>query len=294
MLTTPARDRQRPVGVETVGGTGKYHHASSEQENHGMNRPARTACALAAALLLASAGRAEDFPADKAKTAVTGKVLYKKANAADRGPIRAPVAMDGKPECAALHGDKKNLAETVIVDNNGGTMTVRNVFVYVKEGLEKYTFPTPKEPVVLDQVGCIYTPHVFGIMVGQPLEVRNSDPLSHNVHYIPGNSKEINVSQAGKGVKNEVKFLAAEVLAVFKCDVHAWMKCYVGVLEHPFYAVTDEKGEFTLPKLPPGKYVIAAKHETGKEKTFELTIAEGDSDKTATFEFGRLDLRARN
>jgi plastocyanin len=248
---------------------------------------AGTCAALVGAALLASAGlpaSAETpFPADKAACVVSGKVAFK-----GKAPGRDEIVMDSKPECKALHGDKKTLTESVVVNENG---TLANVFVYVKEGLENYKFEIPKTPAVLDQEGCVYKPHVIGVMVGQPLEVRNSDPLAHNVHKLGGANPEINISQATKGVKNEVVFKAAEVFAPFKCDVHGWMTSYVAVVDHPVFAVTNDKGEFTLPKLPPGKYTIAAKHETGKEYTAEITIADGEAAKAVNFEFARKDLK---
>ena len=139
---------------------------------------------------------------------------------------------------------------------------LQNAFVYVKDGLGNRTFPVPKTPVVLDQQGCKYRPHVVGIQVGQPLEVRNSDSTLHNVHAIPKVNKEFNFGQPTKGMKSSRTFDKAEVMVPFKCDVHGWMNAYAGVVAHPFFAVSKADGSFEIKGLPPGSYTVEVWHST--------------------------------
>ena len=121
---------------------------------------------------------------------------------------------------------------------------------HVKSGLEGKTFPVPSEPVVLDQNGCIYVPHVIGIQVGQTLQIVNSDETLHNIHAMPKNNKEFNIGQPVKGLKTDRTFDAVEVMVPFKCDVHKWMNAYVGVVDHPFFGTTGEAGSFELHEGP--------------------------------------------
>ena len=121
-----------------------------------------------------------------------------------------------------------------------------NVFVYVKDGLGNYVFDTPTEPAKIDQKECRYHPHVFGMRVGQPLEIVNSDPTLHNIHAMPKGNAEFNNGQPIQGMKMTHTFDKPEVMVPFKCDVHGWMNAYVGVLDHPYFAVTDKDGKFEL------------------------------------------------
>jgi plastocyanin len=142
----------------------------------------------------------------------------------------------------------------------------------VKDGLGDLKFPVPTTPVVLDQHGCRYVPHVFGVQAGQPIEILNSDDTLHNVHAVPTNNREFNRGQALKGLTHTHVFTSVEVMVPFKCDVHNWMHAWVGVLDHPFYAVSGPGGSFQIAGLPPGTYTIEAWHETLGTKTQTITI----------------------
>ncbi len=192
------------------------------------------------------------------------------------------ISMKADRQCDAMHGGKPVTAEDVVVNQNG---TLKWVFVYVKEGV-KGKYSPPAEPVVLDQQGCLYHPHVFGIMVGQKLEVRNSDPLLHNVHSTPKKNKPFNIGQPVKGMKSYYTFTVPEVMVPFKCDVHPWMSAYAGVLDHPFFSVTDDKGEFEIKNLPPGTYTIEAWHEKLGTQTQTITVKAGET-KSIEFTFER-------
>jgi polysaccharide lyase family 4-like protein len=175
---------------------------------------------------------------------------------------------------------------------------VANTFVYIKEGtltdgskISGYTFPTPTTPVSLDQNGCHYKPHVSGVMVKQPINITNSDPTTHNIHFTPKNNPDWNQSQPNGAGPLTHKLNAPEVspsLVAVKCNQHPWMKSYMGVLKHPFFAVSAEDGTYTIKGVPPGKYTIVAWHEggaTGTEKTMEVTVAASGAAK-ADFSYG--------
>ena len=156
--------------------------------------------------------------------------------------------------------------------NDNGTL--KNVFVYVQEGLEGKTFPTPAAPVTLDQKGCWYAPHVFGIQVGQPLEIVNSDNTLHNVHSLSGKSKQFNLGMPIQGMKLTKKFENPEIMVKFKCDVHPWMHAYAGVLNHPYFSVTGTDGAFEIKDLAAGSYAIEVWHEKYGVQTQTVTVTE--------------------
>jgi plastocyanin len=192
------------------------------------------------------------------------------------------ISMKADRQCDAIHGGKSVTAEDVVVNPNG---TLKWVFVYVKEGV-KGKYNPPSEPVVLDQQGCLYQPRVFGIMVGQKLEIRNSDPLLHNVHATPKKNKPFNIGQPVKGMKTYQTFNTPEIMVPFKCDVHPWMSAYAGVLDHPFFSVSNDKGEFEIKNLPPGTYTIEAWHEKFGTLTQTVTVKPGET-KRIEFTFER-------
>jgi len=170
-----------------------------------------------------------------------------------------------------------------------------NTYVYIKEGtladnskIADYNFPTPTAAVTLDQNGCHYKPHVLGVMVNQPITITNSDPTTHNIHFTPKNNPDWNQSQPNGAAALTHKLARAEVLVPVKCNQHPWMKSYVGVTKHPFFAVTAEDGSFTIKGVPPGKYTVVAWHEggaNGTEKTMQVTVPASGAVK-ADFSFG--------
>jgi plastocyanin len=158
----------------------------------------------------------------------------------------------------------------------------------VKDGLDpEYAFETPTTPVVIDQKGCVYTPRVVGVRVGQPIEVVNSDPTLHNVHALPMVNQEFNQGQPVQYSKLSRTFTAPEVMVRFKCDVHSWMAAWVGVVAHPYFAVTGADGSFQLPNLPPGTYTLEAWHEKLGPKTAKVTVAAGQT-QAASFTFSAV------
>ena len=177
-----------------------------------------------------------------------------------------------------MNADPICLKEATDTDTNyyvvGADGGFGNVFVYVKEGLEGHTFPAPSDSVTIDQNGCRYIPHVFGIRVDQTLVILNSDPLLHNIHARPISNTEFNIGIPVPGMKFERTFTTPEVMVPFKCDVHGWMNAYVGVLDHPYFAVTGENGSFDINNLPPGDYVVEAWHEMLGTQTQNVTVGE--------------------
>jgi plastocyanin len=196
---------------------------------------------------------------------VAGVVSY--AN----GDPDSVIAMDADPVCLSLHSTPVETEKVVATDGN-----LANAFVYVKSGLSG-SFPAPSGSKVLDQNGCQYKPHVSGVQVGQTLVIRNSDETLHNVHALPSKNAEFNNGQPFKGMELEHTFDKAEVMVPLKCDVHPWMSSYIGVLDHPFYAVTGTDGSFTIPGLPPGTYTIEAIHESLGTKEASVTVGASES-----------------
>ncbi len=193
-----------------------------------------------------------------------------KANFSGTPPALPKLDMKADPVCSGAHPDGL-ASEEVTVNSNG---TLKDVFVYVKEGLEGKTFPASKDKITLDQNGCHYSPHVFGAQVNQPVEILNSDATLHNVHGMAKVSKEFNLGMPIKGMKVNRKFDKPEIMVKFKCDVHPWMSAYAGILPHPFFAVTGEDGSFEIKDLPPGKYVLGAWQEKYGTQTQEITVDE--------------------
>lgn len=190
------------------------------------------------------------------------------------------IDMSAETVCADKHTSQP-MTMPAVVGSGGG---LANVFVYVKSGLGDMQFPTATEAVVLDQSGCEYHPHVLGVMGGQSLTIRNSDAVLHNIKATPDQNRGFNRSQPQAGMEFQTSFAVPEVMIPVQCDVHGWMQAYVGVTAHPFHAVTDESGAFSLEGLPPGDYEIEAWHETYGVSTQTVTVpASGQVE--ATFEF---------
>src|SRR4051812_46786020 len=204
---------------------------------------------------------------------IAGKVVFE-----GTAPANPVIRMSSDPACGSgeVHG------ESYLLDSGG---TLENVFVYVKDGLgNKYIFDTPTTPVQIDQKGCHYVPHVVGVRATQPLEFVNSDSTLHNIHGMPKANPEFNQGQPVQGLKNAFTFPTGEVLIPIKCDVHSWMNAYVGVVEHPYFAVTGDGGKFELRGLPPGTYTIEAVHEKLGRQSLPITLGDKDS-KELTFTF---------
>ena len=187
-------------------------------------------------------------------------------------PNLKPVSMSADPTCASKHTGPVPSDVLVL----GANKELGNVFVYVKDGLPAdASWTAPSTAVSIDQNGCMYNPHVVGVMVGQKLNFLNSDGLLHNVHALPQVNQEFNIAMPAERKEAEHQFDQAEGMFHVKCDVHPWMTAYVGVLKHPFFAVSGADGKFSIANLPAGTYTIEAWHEKLGTQTQQVTVADG-------------------
>ena len=208
---------------------------------------------------------------------ITGTVTYD-----GKVPTLKPLAMDADPACASKHSSP--VPNEMLVLGSGNTMG--NIMVSVKSGLPAgKTYPAPKEAFVMDQSGCQYKPHVFGLQVGQPLKVLNSDGVLHNVHALPKVNGQFNMAMPATRKEAEHTFEKAEGAPFqVKCDVHPWMTAHVSIFDHPYFNVTKEDGKFKIADLPAGTYEIEAVHEKLGSKVEKVTVADGET-KTVDFKF---------
>jgi len=212
---------------------------------------------------------------------ITGKTAFKGV-----APKQRAISMDADSVCAAKHQGTV-YPETIVVNGNG---SLRNVFVYVKTGLEGKNFAVPDQPVVLDQNGCMYQPHVLGVQTRQNVKVISSDNTTHNIHPLPQVNREWNVSQAPGAEPILRNFARPEATIPVKCNQHPWMRAYIHVIDHPFYAITGDDGSYKLEGLPPGDYEIEAVHEELGASTQKITVpAKGSA--TANFDFNAKQAR---
>lgn len=223
------------------------------------------ATTIAAATSLALAGSA--FAAS-----ITGTVTYD-----GKVPSLKPIAMNADPACAQKHSGP--VPNEMLVLGEGNAMA--NIFVRVTNP-PAGDHPVPSEPVVMDQKGCIYDPHVFAVRAGQPLKMLNSDGIMHNVHALPATNKPFNMAMPPSRTEATETFEKPEDPFKIKCDVHPWMNAYVAVMSHPFYAVTGTDGKFEIADLPAGTYTLEAWHEKLGTTTQEVTVG-ADESKTADF-----------
>jgi plastocyanin len=199
---------------------------------------------------------------------VAGTVAY-----AGETPEPSPIQMAADPFCQQAHSEIVMRAP-VLVDANGG---LSNVVVHVAAGLEGYTFPVPSESLLMDQVGCVYEPHVLAARAGQTIVFQNSDDTLHNVNVQPRNNPAFNEGQPLKGMTSEKQFMNPEVGIPARCDVHPWMSAFISVFDHPYFAVSSVDGTFDLDRLPPGDYVVEAWHETLGTQTQSVSVASGEA-----------------
>lgn len=204
---------------------------------------------------------------------LTGTVRY-----TGEPPTLPTIDMAADPSCAEMHDDAVQ-AQTLVLGDEG---TMGNIFVQVKNPPEG-DYAAPDTPVVIDQEGCMYEPHVAGMIAGQPLQFLNSDGILHNVHGTPSSNREFNLGMPGSLTHKSVTLNQPEEYVPVKCDVHPWMSAYVGVMTHPYFEVTDEDGQFEL-TVPAGTYTIEAWHERLGTQTQEVTVAAGES-ASIDFEF---------
>jgi plastocyanin len=211
-----------------------------------------------------------------AASSVSGTITFD-----GKAPALKPLAMDADPVCAKKHPTPA--PNEMLVLGSGNTMA--NILVYVSKGVPAgKTYPAPKTPVVVDQNGCQYKPHVMGIMIGQPYRILNSDGILHNIHSLPKVNTAFNKPMAATMKETTTTFEKPEPIFQIKCDVHPWMLAYIGVFTHPFYSVTGTDGKFTITGLEPGTYEITAWHERLGTQTATVTVGASDT-KAQNFKF---------
>ncbi len=248
---------------------------------------------LAAALLLTAVGCGGGPETSEAESPAVAEVYFKvdpataagvsgKVGFEGKAPKAFRINMSAEPDCKKLHAAAVH-AEQVVVNENG---TLQNVFVWVKSGLEGKKFEATKNGS-LNQKGCIYRPHVVAMQAGGTISVSNGDPLTHNVHPLPKVNREWNKSQTPGAPDINRKFARQEIMVPVKCNIHPWMRAYISVVSHPFFAVTGEDGSFEIPGLPPGTYTLEAIHEKYGEQEMSVTLADSESKEVAfTFSAG--------
>ena len=244
---------------------------------------------FAAALLTAACGKAvvEGKKAEEKKAAEAPKAAeYFHVDAATAGgvtgaitfggakPARQAISMEADEGCQKAQAGKPVYDEAVLIGKNGG---LANAFVYIQTGLEGKKFEPNTEAVVLDQHGCMFVSRIVGLRPGQTLDLKNGDAVSHNVHPLPVNNREWNQEQAPQAATVEHRFARPEVMIPVKCNIHAWMHCYIGVVDHPYFAVTGPDGRFEWKNVPPGDYTVAVWHEKLGKQEQQVHVAAAGS-----------------
>jgi hypothetical protein len=206
---------------------------------------------------------------------VSGVVSFK-----GTAPKQDVIKMNADPYCAKAHSTPVTKQE---VEAANGKLA--DVFVVVTEGIKAKPAPTTT-PVVFDQSGCMYQPHVLGVEVNQPFKIVNDDQTLHNVHALPKVNSGFNMGMPTKGMSIEKKFTKAEMGVRIKCDVHGWMNAWVNIVDHPYYAVSDASGAFTIANLPAGDYTLTAWHEKLGTQTLKISVTDAGAKAPVEFTFG--------
>ena len=171
-------------------------------------------------------------------------------------PGNPVIHMTWEPMCASISAGKRVVQETVLAALDG---SLANVFVQLDGSFPET--PVPTQPVTIDQRGCIYTPRIVGVRLGQILQVRNSDNTLHNVHGLSARGNGFNVGQPLIGMVNQFRLKEEETMMKLACDAHTWMRAYIGVVKHPYFAVTGSGGTFEIANVPAGSQTLHAWHE---------------------------------
>jgi hypothetical protein len=204
---------------------------------------------------------------------ILGKVLY-----AGTPPKPGLLSMAKDPNCLKINAGKKTFEDKLVVGAGG---MVKNVFVHLKTGVPRKNYPAPAQQISLDQKGCMYMPRVQGAVVGQTLKIVNSDQTLHNIHSMSPKYL-LNIAQPVAGMTYDMALKSEEVMLLLKCEIHTWMEAYIGVVPHPYFAVTSATGTYEIKNVPPGKYTVQAWHDQLGAQTLEVQVSAGQ---TATADF---------
>jgi len=240
---------------------------------------------LAVVVVLVAAGcgkqssRESSVPRATVDPSLTGSIT---GTVTLNGPPPVFTAIDMSQSSACVQANSTPVVPPIVVVGEHGALA--DVVVYVKAGLGPYQFVAPTDPVILMQRNCMYTPHVVALMTGQPFEVQNNDPTMHNVHPMPKQNRQWSNSQPAGSAPLKSVFARPEFAMPVLCNVHPWMRAFVFVFDHPYYAVTSPTGTFELRNLPPGSYTIEAWQEHYPTEDQTVTIGPKES-KAISFVF---------
>jgi plastocyanin len=249
------------------------------------------AAAITLAVAMISCGGKGNQPSETAAPAANP--AGKPVDTATAGTVTGSIKLDGtapkprninmaaEPNCAKAHVGSPATTEDVVPGDGG---TLQNVVVYLKGDFSQYSFSPESTPVMIDQKGCQYHPHVLALQTGEPLSVVNSDPTTHNIHPVPKDNREWNESQPPGAQPIMQTFARPEVSIPVKCNVHPWMKAYIAVFNNPYYQVTGKDGSFTIKNVPPGTYTVTAWHESLGSQDQMVTVGPSES-KSVTITF---------
>jgi plastocyanin len=189
---------------------------------------------------------------------LTGSVLY-----TGKLPERAkvPVTID-----QYICGKEKDAEDLVIGPKRG----VQNAVVWLENPPAGAKWPAQPAKVEMDQKGCVFAPRVLVVPVGGTVDFLNSDRLLHNLHSMSKDNPSFNRTQP-QNRTIPITFTKPELVTI-TCDLHSWMKSWVVVAEHPFYAVTDAAGAYRIANVPPGKYRLRMWQEALGETTREVVV----------------------
>jgi len=241
-------------------------------------------CGLAAVLAGCSPKAAKEQPAAKTAAApayfkvdpATAGVLTGAGRFTGKRPPRKPIDMSGDPACVEAHHGRA-YDDSLAVNSHGD---LANAFVYIKSGLEGKEFEIPAAPVTIDQRGCAFNPRVLGVEAGQTVRIGNSDPVTHNIHPLAEINREWNHSQGAGDQPIDRRFPRPEVMIRVKCNIHSWMRAFIGVVSHPYFAVTGPDGSYQIRNVPPGEYTLAAWHETLGTEERKITVTSSGTIET--------------
>ena len=207
--------------------------------------------AVVVAVALLKVGNASSPPAQGSTGTIKGRVTL-----TGKLPGNSVIRMGVDPKCSEMNKGKQVVQETVKAKVDG---SLANVFLRLEGSFRPA--PVPKTPVTIEQRGCVYSPRVAGVLVGQTLQIRNDDNLLHNVHSVTNQGNQFNFGQARAGVVDSFTMKHEEVMMRLGCDVHRWMTAYVGVVTNPYFAVSDSTGAFEIHNVPAGTYTVDAWQE---------------------------------
>jgi plastocyanin len=171
-------------------------------------------------------------------------------------PGNTVIRMGMDPKCADATRGKQVVQEEFALEADG---SLANVFVQLAGKFPETAVPSA--PVIVGQSDCVFTPRVVGARVGQLVQFKNDDPLLHNVHGMSATTNTFNIAQPMQGMVSDVRLAEEDGVLHVKCDVHRWMNAWIGVVEHPYFAVSDRAGAFVIRGVPAGEHTVVAWHE---------------------------------